>query len=490
MTKSFLISDLIIKQWKKEVGKLLSEDQWKRTAVLLSFILIIFTAGGAGYSITQTLLSMFLQGDERSLVLLVFSMFINTSIFSFLLYVIFKTMTPEQDRLHIQLSWFPVSSFEKQTGYFIPFLGVITLLVMSFMGILLIPGLLFEGIGILFILFFFLGLTVQSLFIVSIVHGAYQLAYFITSRLRFPFPKHISLLLIMLAGIAAGFQSIQTDKIIGAYEAFTYDLFYMTAPFFLIYDNLLSVMTVNLHIIAGVVIAGLFSPILAMLLPVPVKEQKKWKLLSSIPMPRNKFGAVMSKELKTQARNEDNILMFLVVLILLGAAGFFFELHNAVFLLYILAGITGLSGLNSYGNDHHLFKLYNLYSLNAGKILLAKLAALWSFSIAQFSVYALFFIGAGAGIMQWMICLLILINANLLLFIAGTIIPMNRNSPLTGMISFSCLLIVLVPLLFIMNSVLTAAAASVLITFAVLLEAALFAGAYHSVKWRLSSEPL
>lgn len=137
--KSLIISRMMLKMWQQEMYKLF-DTQTKRIIVILFFLFAVTMGAIIGYSFTGVFMKAFLNGDERSLGLLVVSMAINASIFTSLLFILIKVRTPEQDRFSMQLSWFPLSTFQKSLGYFIPMVTVVAGLVLFFIGILLLPN--------------------------------------------------------------------------------------------------------------------------------------------------------------------------------------------------------------------------------------------------------------------------------------------------------------------------------------------------------------
>lgn len=98
--KSLIISKMMLKMWRQEMYKLF-DTQTKRIIVVLFFLFAVTMGAIIGYSFTGVFMKAFLNGDERSLGLLVVSMAINASIFTSLLFVLIKVRTPEQDRFSI-----------------------------------------------------------------------------------------------------------------------------------------------------------------------------------------------------------------------------------------------------------------------------------------------------------------------------------------------------------------------------------------------------
>ena len=484
MNKSFKISKLIIKLWAREMNKLM-RDKWKKTLAISLFLLLLVMAGLSGYQLTKSILDSFLSGDYRSLMLLVISMLINTSIFSFLLFILFKAVTPEQDHFDLQIRWFPIRAFERQFGYYLPFVLAITVLVLFLMLIILLPAFINKSLSILFIMVFFVTVFVQSLFTLSIIQGIYHLIYALLKWFRVPFSKHLTLFFIILVGLQYGISTFDINTIIQSYQDFQYNLFYIATPIILLVIEEAIPMNVNILLVVTIIGIGCFFPIIALFFPIKQAEPLQWKFLSSVKAPKGKFSSMMLKELKSQIRNEDNVLMFLMIFVLLIVTRFYFDFSNQEYIPFLLAGMTGLTALNSYGNDMQMFKLYRMYDLHIGTILFSKLSALWMLSIFQFLVYYLIFIGISGSFSQIIISLVILINATMILYLLGTIIPVHKTNPFMGLVSFSTLILVMIPLIFLLNQIIVSFSFMLKVIFILFIELLLAWGVWSLTRWRL-----
>lgn len=190
-----------------------------------------------GYSFTGMFLSAFLNGEVRSLGLFVISMFMNASIFTFVFFILFKVRTPEQHSFSMQLSWFPLTAFQRSLGYFIPFAGAVSFLVLFMIFILLIPNFVASGVGFWFAFTFFALLFVQIIFFFSLLNLVYNLVYMLILKFGFPLQKFFSMFVLVVLAVFYGITSFDLGNIQNAYSSFDYHLTYFAAPLFLMLNG-------------------------------------------------------------------------------------------------------------------------------------------------------------------------------------------------------------------------------------------------------------
>ncbi|MGV2910893.1 hypothetical protein ACNPNT_03705, partial [Bacillus safensis] len=284
----------------------------------------------------------FLNGDERSLGLLVVSMAINASIFTSLLFVLIKVRTPEQDRFSMQLSWFPLSTFQKSFGYFIPMVTVVAGLVLFFIGILLLPNFIAQGIGIFFIFTFFLMVLLQSLFVLMLLQFIYNITYLLVLKLRLPLQKFAAIFVLLALVVTYGLTHFDISQIQQSYIQFDYHLMYLTAPFFLAAQGM-PPEGVNYGILILLILLSAGGAFVSLAMMPIMAEKKALTFLHKLPFSSSKKWSLIVKEMKSQVRNEENILNFLILLIVISFVryqfGFRFE-EEAFFVLCALAGLT------------------------------------------------------------------------------------------------------------------------------------------------------
>src|SRR5690606_28904928 len=161
LKKSFIISNFMLKMWMKEILKILNTKTKQAVSVIVALFLI-FIASLVGYQLTSLSLTSFFSGDPKSLTLLIVSMYFNASIFTMVLFILFKTVATDYDRLSIQLSWFPIKRYEKNLGYFLLFSNMLIGLVILFISLIIVPASVMQGAGVRFIFAFLVGLFLQS----------------------------------------------------------------------------------------------------------------------------------------------------------------------------------------------------------------------------------------------------------------------------------------------------------------------------------------
>lgn len=442
----------MLKMWKKEIRKILNTKTKIAISIIISLFLLFITSL-AGYELTSITLSSFLNGDTRSLTLLTVSMFLNASIFTIVFFILFKTVASDYDRLSIQLSWLPVKSFEKNLGYFILFSSVIISLVFIIISLIILPAFLKSGVGIQFIFAFLLGLILQISFILFLTQGIYNLVNFIVKICKIPFTKLLTLFLLVFICLTYGLETIHIQKLLENYSEFDYNFMYLLTPIFLWIVQELTYMDVNIFLIFGVYVGVAIASYFSLFLMDTEKEKRSLKLLRFIPMPTSKLGALIVKEMKSQCRNEENLLNFILIVLLTILFSIKFSFDHQLVILFILSGTTGIIALNSFGNDLKMNSSYKLFGMTPWKVAFSKLVGLSILSFIQLIVYCLILMYVPETITVSLQIILISINSIALFYVAGMLIPLDKNNPYTGILAFSFLLCMLVPIFFIGNYV-------------------------------------
>ncbi|KXZ20536.1 hypothetical protein AXI59_07565 [Bacillus nakamurai] len=479
--KSFEISKIMLKMWQKEIHKLLNTGTKKGLAILC-LLLAISMGAIIGYSFTGIFLSLFLNGDVHSLGLFVVAMFMNTSIFTFVFFILFKVRTPEHHSFSMQLSWLPLTVFQRSLGYYIPFAGAVASLVLFIIFILLIPNFIASGVGIRFVFSFFVILFVQIIFFFSLLNLVYNLVYFIILKFGFPLQKFFSIFAVVVLATFYGITFFNITKIQHAYLTFDYNMTYFTAPLFLFLNGQkpdVSYLIVILVLIGTVVASFLslnFVPILT--------EKKASKLFSFIKMPYSKPLSLMVKEIKSQARNEENILNFIFLLLVLCFLKYRFQISFSGESYLVLGGVTGMVAFNSFGNDQRMMPVYRALHLKMTTVLWSKYFGLCTLGILQLCLFSLLTSTFPESLLVFLKTLVVLLNSIAVFYLAGIIFPLDRNNPYMGIFSFGMLFLILIPLFFIGNYVVSEITKQGLLLFISLLEILLFLLLYVGFKWR------
>ncbi|MEH6849888.1 hypothetical protein [Bacillus pseudomycoides] len=452
MKKSLIISSLMLKMWKKEIRKLLDTKMKVFIASVFTLSIISIAVFG-GYQITSVSLQGFLNGDTRSITLLTVSMYLNASILTFVFFIFFKAMASDQDRLSIQLSWFPVNLFEKNLGYFIPFSSVILSLVFCMISIIMVPAFFTQKAGFIFSCAFLFGLLLQSFFVLCLMQFIYNISTFLVKICKLPFGKLLTLLLVILVCLIYGLESLSIKGMLNTFTVFDYNVTYFASPIFLGVIGELAYMKVNIPIIIigyiGVILLSFFSLFL-----INIKSEKRsLKLFRFLPIPQNKLGALIVKEVKSQCRNEENLLNSILIIILVILFKLKFNFQDNSVIIIALAGITGIIALNSFGNDKKMYLAYKTYNITSLKVLTGKFIGLCILSLIQLVIFCLLLLYTPDTFKESFQIILIVINSIAAFYLAGTIIPLDKNNPYAGILAFIFILCSLIPIVFIGNQI-------------------------------------
>ncbi|MED1738488.1 hypothetical protein P4U97_02925 [Bacillus swezeyi] len=481
LIKSFEISKMMLKMWQKEMSKLFNTGT-KRLLAALFLLLAVSMGAVIGYSFTGMFLSSFLNGDVRSLGLFVISMFMNASIFTFVFFILFKVRTPEQHSFSMQLSWFPLTAFQRSLGYYIPFAGAVSFLVLFIIFILLIPNFIASGVGIWFAFTFFALLFVQILFFFSLLNLVYNLVYITILKFGFPLQKFFSMFALVVLAVLYGMTSFDLAKIQNAYTSFDYNLTYFTAPLFL----LLNGQAADAAIVPVVLIlaAAIMASFLSLNFVPILTEKKSSKLFSFIKIPSSKLLSMMVKEIKIQARNEENILNFIFLLLALCFLKYRFQFGFTGESYLVLGGVTGIIAFNSFGNDQRMMPVYKALHLKLATVLWSKYLGLCVLGLLQLCLFSLLTWTFPESFPVLLKTIAVMMNSIAMFYLAGIIFPLDRNNPYMGIFSFGMLLLFLIPLFFIGNYAIDKVTGKGLLFFIPCLELLLLLLLYGGFKWR------
>ncbi|MGG3642467.1 hypothetical protein [Bacillus gobiensis] len=480
--KSLIISKTMLKMWQREINKIF-DTTMKRILAILFFLFTVTIAAIIGYSFTGAFLKAFLTGREQSLGLLATSMSINASIFTSLLFVLIKVRTPEQDRFSMQLSWLPLTTFQKSLGYFIPIMAVVSSIILFIIGILLIPNFIINRIGIGFSIGFFAMIFVQTIFVLSFINLIYNITYMFILKIKFPLQKFFSLfvLLVLVSGYILAHFNI--NKIAKAYQTFDYHFMYFSAPFFLSLQGIYPE-GVNYFILTGFILFTIICAFMSMSLMPIMSEKRSLKLLSSLPFPSAKGWSLLVKEIKSQVRNEENILNFILLFIIIVFVKYRFNLDFSDQKLIILSAFSGLIAFNSFGNDRIVLPVYKTIGLKPSEVVLFKYCGLVVIGMLQVFLLALFTWTAPESFIVLLQSIGVLLNSCGLFYLVGILLPLDRNNPYTGIFSFGMLIIMMIPIFFIGNYLIGSAGIELQWIMLLCFELLLLFVIHKGFKWR------
>ncbi|MDQ0418586.1 hypothetical protein J2Z48_002789 [Croceifilum oryzae] len=449
MKKLLRISSIILTMWRLEIEKIVN-TRAKKLVVLMVLLFMISIAAFGGYQITNASLSSFLQGDIRSISMLTISMYLNASIYTFVFFILLKTIASDQDWLSTKCKWLPITPFERNLGYQIPLILTILVLIFFITGIILLPAFIIHQIGFGFSVAFFTGLLLQVLLTFSLLQLAYHVVTFFIISCKLPFGKFFPLFIVIILFGSYGLETLSIQGILTSFTDFHYNLYYLTSPLFLQIIGELSQMKVNLLFIVAIYVSIVLVSMASLLLISIQSEKRSLTFLRWIPIPRNKFGAVWVKEIKSQSRNEENVLNFFLILLLILVLNLKFNLASYSFLLLALAAMAGMIALNSFGNDKKMVPFYKIYDIQPNTIVLAKYTGLILLAVMQWILFCSLALYLPKNNEYWQ-ALLIILNSTALFYLVGVIIPLDRRNPHIGLFAFVSFLFVLFPIMFIAN---------------------------------------
>lgn len=485
MKKSLEIFKLILRLWFRSIGKVLKT---KVNIILVCALggLLVFIAGLAGYKLTSTMLNSFINGDMRSLYLLAISMFLNSSIFVFMFFVFFKSITPEQNQFTIQLNWFPLKRYERNLGYHTPLIIIISFLVLFIDCIVLIPSFISSRLEIEIFIFFFVFLFLQILFISFCMNLLYNVFKFIVLKLKLPFQKFITLLIVMIISSYYMISNTSINGLMDSYMTFDYNLAYFMAPSFIKSVGKINFSDANILVIFSVFLLISLLYFLSMFLSEESQERTSSKALEFIPIPKkNKFFAIVVKEIKTQARSEENVLNFLIFVVIGLFLRFMVDISsfNSIIML-LLSGFCGMIALNSFGNDQRYYPVYKIFNLKSLQLMLSKTFAQIILAFSSFLFITVIVLNLQFDINSLEKNILVLANSTVLFYIMGLLLPVGYKNPYMGILSFSILIFVLLPIVFILSYILGDISKPVITVLTISAELVLCSALYFISNWR------
>ncbi|MDE1376463.1 hypothetical protein PVN38_22900, partial [Bacillus licheniformis] len=218
---------------------------------------------------------------------------------------------------------------------------------------------------------------------------------------------------------------------------------------------------------------------------VPIlTEKKSSKLFSFIKIPSSKPLSLAVKEIKSQARNEENILNFIFLLLALCFLKYKFQFGFTGESYLVLGGVTGIIAFNSYGNDLRMMQVYKAMHLKITTVLWSKYLGLCVLGLIQLCLFSVLTWTFPESFAVFVKTIAVLLNAIAMFYLAGIIFPLDRNNPYMGIFSFGMLLIFMIPLFFIVNYAVDKVTGEALLFLIPCLELLLILLLYGGFKWR------
>ena len=165
----------------------------------------------------------------------------------------------------------------------------------------------------------------QSLFVLMLLQFIYNITYLLVLKLKLPLQKFAAIFVLLALVVAYGLTHFDISQIQQSYIQFDYHLMYLTAPFFLAAQGM-PPEGVNYAILILFILLSAGGAFLSLCDDADYGREKSANLLHKLPFSSSKKWSLIVKEMKSQVRNEENILNFLILLIVI----LFVRYHSAL----------------------------------------------------------------------------------------------------------------------------------------------------------------
>lgn len=192
--------------------------------------------------------------------------------------------------------------------------------------------------------------------------------------------------------------------------------------------------------------------------------------------------------MKSQVRNEENILNFLILLIVILFVRYQFGFRFEDEAFFVLCALAGLTAFNSFGNDKRMLGMYKTFGLRSWEVALYKFIGLLLVGVLQIVLFMLTTLTLPDQIWHALIGAAVLCNATALFYVVGILLPLDRNNPYTGIFSFGALILLMIPIVFIGNYVIGASSQALQWLLMAAFEGLLIFAIYKGFSWRYSHD--
>lgn len=433
LMKSLTISNVIVLSWKNHYKHLLEDNPVVRYGIPLLgialFIALIVLAHQGIYPFIQA----YRFDDPRMIPVLLSALFMNVSLFTAVLIVVFVMLSPERNTLERSLHWMPVTGFQRKIGYYLPLIVI----VLSFLLLLYVPVVLAVAQGVSFSLWqtilTLLSMVAQILFIQFVTLIFIELYGFVFGYV-FGLPYHrlwgTGLALMTLMGYFA-FQ-FRFDMLQTLYESMEFHFFYMMVMnLFLTIPNLLQEGSNFILLANGFFVLSVIGMFGVMALPAKRPEEKYDRLFQSIPFIRLRFLSVAIKEWKEIVRNRENrILLIMMVLISVMVLLWTDPSSLSGLVVIVIFVFSSFQSYHSYGRERERFASYASLPYPMLRWIFAKLFGNLTFNLVFAALlFLLFRVDIDWSFMTYLRYMYIGVLVTIGLFLAGIIIPYNPAQP-------------------------------------------------------------
>lgn len=484
MKNSLTISKLILLTWKKEFTKLI--DTFPKLLFLLLFVLTMCVIGAyISYQITSDIVQVFLTYGMRTTLPLALA--VNMSFFTVVLFIIFKMLTPDDDMYSKMFAWLPINTFEKNLGFFVPYLLVVFIIVNFLLTLLFFPSLYVNNYGWGNILLTYLVINIQVFLILSSANIIYNILFYITNKLKIPFNKNLTIILmltILFYYYTANYIDVQ-NYLTGK---FTVDFFSLMTTIFAAATDSAENISYLLFLSFMIFVIAITLNFLSFYMISTNIEKQYMKSLQLTKFKDNIFINLIKKEILCQSRDINNLLTLIttISIIFLVKLNFGHEFNEII--LFASSAIVGLAAFSSYANSRSYLPLYKIYNLSNLKVHSAKLLGLIQLAIFQFAFISIITFSIVDDWHVYLYSFKTTIGSTLIFFILGTLFPVSKNSVLTNVLTIVVLIIIAFPMLIIVNYVSASISSTWNVLFMASIGLMMIIISSMTFKWRLNNE--
>ena len=441
----------------------------------------------AGFYIVNPIILMFINGDNRSLYLLLSGILVNISVVTTGLFILVKSVTQERGEFEMQLNWFPLTTFERNLGYKLPIFFVIFCSELFLNILLVVPSLIMNGIQGGFLLLIILTFIVQIIIAFFLNTILFDFCIFILSMIKLPYKKLVTLLILLISIFYYFSTNFSVERILSSYMKFDYNILYLSSGALMKSVNIATFNSVSYIRIFAYILVIVVIGLSTLFLREKVQNTNSSRLLNFLPMSKNFHISLIIKEAKVQIRNEENFINIVIFLLLATFARFKLgSIQSNIIIIGIVSLLSSMLALNSFGNENNYFIMYKANGVNLIKVLISKLIGLFIVGYVLFLFINIIIIGMKMNIYMILLSIPMVVTSIMSIYILGILIPVDNKNPYMGVFAFFIAFFTTLPMVVILNQLITTTIS--LIITAILFTTLLFVAFYFVAKWRIKYE--
>ncbi|TYR73473.1 hypothetical protein FZC79_18705 [Rossellomorea vietnamensis] len=321
MKKSLMISRILLLSWKNQAFYKFQQITFLKYLIPLIGLMIFGLLCIFAYSQVYPLVNGLMAEGETNRIIngLLSPIFMSIALYTSFILIFFHMMSPERSVIEQNLHWMPVKLWQIKLGYYLPFIGSITI----FISVFTLPLIIASGIG--------MGFTAGG--VVLLIYSALiHIIFFSFATLVFYEIFSFSLRrLLNISGLAnksmscvlslAPVLALFITLVVTIYQWLSVDTAAINALNFSLLNvaaiiNPEEVSFLQVLLANGLPVISLAALMLFANLPSRISESRNIMFLRRIPFPKNRFLTIFVKELKEIFRHDEHLIMFVFMIAL------------------------------------------------------------------------------------------------------------------------------------------------------------------------------